>query len=182
MILMTAVARPLTILLYSDKWIPAIIFMQIFCLRYMLWHIHNINWDLLLVKGRSDWAFKKEIVNKIFNFTCLFVSIPYGPIAICFAGFIASLLNIVVNTYVAGKLFDFGFTKQVRDFMPYLVLSLVCCAPAWCISFLSWNPCIMLLVQIPMSCLFYAGILYLLKDEEFFELLRLLHLKKRINV
>lgn len=182
MILMTAVARPLTIFLYSDIWIPAILFMQIFCLRYMLWHIHKINWDLLLVKGRSDWAFKKEIVNKILNFTCLFISISYGPVAICFAGFIASLLNIIVNTYVAGRLFNFGFFRQFQDFFPYIVISAICCAPAWGISFLDWSPLLMLLVQIPLSCILYSGVLYLRKDQEFFELLRLLPIKKYLKV
>lgn len=178
MILMTAVSRPLTIFLYSDRWIPAIIFMQIFCLRYMLWHIHKINWDLLLVRGRSDWAFKKEVVNKIFNFSCLFAAISFGPIAICFAGFVASLLNIVVNTYVAGKLFNFGFRKQFADFFPYIIYSAICCAPAWIISYLDWTPILMLIVQVPLSCALYFGLLYFNKDQEFFELLKLLPVKK----
>lgn len=182
MILMTAVARPLTIFLYSDRWIPAILFMQIFCLRYMLWHIHKINWDLLLVKGRSDWAFKKEIVNKILNFTCLFISISFGPVAICLSGFIASILNIVVNMFVAGRLFNFGFIRQFRDFFPYIIISALCCAPAWGISFLDWSPLLMLMVQIPLSCILYFGVLYLRKDQEFFELLRLLPIRKYLKV
>ena len=182
MILMTAIARPLTIFLYSDRWIPAIIFMQIFCLNYMLWHIHKINWDLLLVKGRSDWAFKKEVVNKIFNFACLFAAIKYGPVAICVSGVIASVLNILVNIFVAGHLFGFGFKQQCADFVPYLILSVVCCMPAWGISFLDWPPLLMLMVQIPLSCMLYFGVLYLRKDQEFFELLKLLPIRRYLKI
>lgn len=182
MILLVALAKPFIIVLYTEKWIPAVIFLQIFCLRFMLFHIHSINWNLLMVKGRSDWALKKEIVNKGISFALLIVSIPMGVTYMCFAVFLASVCNIFVNTWVAGHLFDFGFKKQFSDFMPYLIKSVIACLPAFVLPLVCHCSLIVLLVGSIMSVLLYVIILYVLKDDCFKELVLLTPVKKFVKI
>ena len=181
--LLVALARPLTIFLYSDKWIPAIIFVQIFCLRYMFYHINRVNWDLLLVKKRTDLCLKKEMVNKIFNFGFLAIAIPFGVQAIAWAGVAASVFNILVNTYVTGKVFPYGFKSQFMDFMPYLVKAAIACAPVYLLSSSDiLSPFLTLMVGSIGSVLIYGSYLYLTKDENFFTLVQLTPLKKYITI
>lgn len=181
LMLMIALARPITIFLYSDRWIPAIIFMQVFCVRYMLYPVHAVNWYLLLAKGRSDWALKKEIFNKTVNFTCIGVGVMYGPIYIAAAMAVASILNIITNTWVSGKLFDFGFTKQCSDFIPYLILSILACIPAFALSFSALPSIVIVMLGGMISSALYFGYLYARKDENLFEFVRLTPLKKLVQ-
>ena len=181
MILFVALSRPLVIFLYTEKWIPAVLFMQIFGLRYMIYHIHAINWNLLMVKGKSNWALKKEILNKTFNFTCVIVAIPFGPIWICAATLFSSILNIVVNLWVSGHLFNYGIKRQMHDFMPYLFLSLTFCIPAFLSSFFISNSFAALLVGGFISCFLYFGYFLIRKDEIFYEVSQMTPLKNYIN-
>lgn len=178
--LLIALAKPIVSFLYTDKWLPSVIFLQIFTMRYMLYHINAINWNLLLVKGRSDVALKKEIFNKTINFSLLIASIPYGPVKICCAIFLGSVVGIITNTIVSGKLFDFGFKKQVGDFLPYLVKAMICCVPTYGLTFLDLPNIICILVGIFVSSTLYFGYLWISKDENLFELVKLTPLKKYI--
>lgn len=64
MIGLAVLAKPLIILLLTEKWLGVVILLQILCLDWMLDHLSIINLNLLYVKGRSDWALRLEIVKK----------------------------------------------------------------------------------------------------------------------
>lgn len=61
---LAAIAKPLLILLISDKWLPAVYFLQIVCFSNMLYPLHAINLNILKVKGRSDVFLKLEVIKK----------------------------------------------------------------------------------------------------------------------
>ena len=178
MILLAALAKPYILFLYSEKWEPAIIFVQLFCFRYLLFHIHAINWNLLLVKGRSDIALKKEIINKTVKFTLLIVSIPFGVVAICLAQICGSIFDLFVNTYYAGKVCGMGLKTQASDFVPYLIFSVIACLPALLVSQLNINYIISICVGIIISSLIYWGGLWIKKDDSFLSLVELTPLKR----
>ena len=181
MILLAALARPYTLLLYSEKWEAAVIFLQLFCFRYLLYHIHAINWNLLLVKGRSDIALKKEIINKTVKFTLLITSIPFGVVAICLAQICGSIFDLFVNTYYAGKVCNMGFRKQTSDFVPYLILAIFSCLPAFAITYLQINHLLTLIIGVLSAFFLYWGYLWLRKDENLKELVMLVTKKNSRN-
>ena len=62
---LAVVAKPLVLVLLTDKWEGCIILLQIICFDMMWYPIHAINLNLLTVKGRSDLFLKLEIIKKI---------------------------------------------------------------------------------------------------------------------
>lgn len=171
MILLAAVAKPFTIFVFSEKWSESIVFLQLFSITYMFYHVHALNFNYLMVKGRSDWALKKEIINKSVKIVLLILLIPYGVKQICIAFFISSVFDIFVNTIVTGCLFKYGFFKQFSDFSPYLIISLISCIPAFVCSYLIVDNLIALMCGIGLSTLLYIGLLTLKKDKTYNELL-----------
>lgn len=188
MIMLASLAKPYIVFLYSEKWEPAVIFLQLFCIRYLLYHVHAVNWNLLLVKGRSDYALKKEIINKTVKFSLLIASIPFGVMAICLAQIASSIIDLFVNTYYAGKVSSMGFRKQISDFGPYLILAIATCAPAYAITYLEINNLLSLVSGFLISMTLYCGYLWWCKDESFLTLIeltpinRILHKSTNENV
>ena len=180
-ILLFALARPFTLFLYSDRWEPAVIFMQLFCMRYMLFHIHALNWNLLLVKGRTDIALKKEIINKTIRFTLLISSIPFGVVIICLAQIVGTISDLFVNTYFAGRVCGMGFKQQASDFVPYLLLSVVSCMPAYLLSYSNFHVLASLIIGVFVSIMLYWGFLWLRKDDCLLSLIELTPLRKLIS-
>ena len=173
MILLFSISKPFIVFLYSEKWLPTVIFLQIFCLKYMLYHVNMVNWYLILAKGRSDLALKKEFFCKTINFGLLFFSIQFGVVAICCSLLAGSIVGIIVNTYVSGKYFHYGFKDQCSDFLPYLLKAGIACIPAYFIAQLDMHPLIQILSASIISSVIYFGYHFWVKDECLYELIAL---------
>lgn len=178
MTLLITIAKPMVVLLYSDRWLPSVIYLQIFCLNYMFYHIHAININLLLVKGRSDLNLKIEIIKNSIAFLALVVALPFGVIFLCLSFVVSSQLSLIINTYYTGKIFNFGYLKQWKDFSPYLIYSLIACGPSYIISNMSFLPILKILIGTILSTTLYFSFLLLIKDKNLIELIRITPINK----
>jgi len=169
--LLSALAKPLILFLLTDKWRLSIIFLQIYSFSIMFDHINKINLNLLQVKGRSDLFLKLEILKKTISTAILFSSIPFGVLGICISKVIYTQVAIFINTYYTGKLFGLGYIDQVRDFSKYLILSIVCCFPAFALTYLELPNLALLIIGALISGILYC--ILLRKDDRFIELLDL---------
>lgn len=131
MIGLAAVANPLIEILLTEKWIGAVIYLQIICFAMMWFPIHAINLNLLQVKGRSDLFLRVEIIKKIIGVSILCITIPMGLLAMCYGRVVSSLLALIINTYYTGKLINVGFVIQMCDLLPSLIKSLIMGLLVW---------------------------------------------------
>lgn len=157
--LLAAIAKPLILILLTEKWLDATIFLQIFCFAFMFEHISKLNLNLLQVKGRSDLYLRLEIVKKIIAFLILVSSIPLGVVAICLSKIVNGQIALFINTYYTGKLFNLGYMKQFGDFFKFFVVSLVSCMPTFLLTFTNISPLIQLIVGVIVAVLIYYVIL-----------------------
>lgn len=150
-----ALAKPFILLILTDKWANAIIYLHIFAFSYMFDHLSTINLNLLKVKGRSDLFLKLEIIKKSISITLILVAIPYGVLAICFAKFLYNQIAVFINTYYTGKLFHLGYIQQVKDFSPYLIRCILACTPAYLITYLELPNIVTLLLGSAVALMLY---------------------------
>lgn len=171
--LLIALGRSFTVFLYSDKWLPSVIFMQILCLSYLTSHLTYVNESLLLARKRSDMYLKKEVVNKIIRFTTWIIGVSISVTAICWAAVIAEAFTLFVNTYVTGKVIDYGLRRQAADFLPYLLKAFIFCIPAFLISLLPLPSGVILFGGGIVSTSLYVAYLYKSGDKNFLDLMGL---------
>ena len=125
MIGMAALAKPLVIVLVTDKWLPCVIYLQLLCFARMWWHVHVLNLNILKAKGHSDLFFRLEIIKKIIIIIFLIASVPFGIMAICISSIGSAVLSMCINSYYTGKLLRFGMIRQMREMLPSILYSLV---------------------------------------------------------
>lgn len=147
--LIAAVGKPLVIVLLTSKWEGCIIYLQLAAFALMFDHLSIINHTLLLAKGRSDLFLKLEIIKKPIFVAILLASIPFGVVGICVSKIVTSQVAVIINTYYTGKIFDYGYFKQIKDFIPLLLCSLVSCLPAYLFANTEVSP----FVTLPVGCL-----------------------------
>lgn len=165
--LLASLGEPLIQFLLTDKWMNAVIYLQIFCYSLMFDHICQINLNLLYVKGNTKYILRLEIIKKTISLTILLISIPFGVLAICISKIIYTQIAVYINTYYTGKLFNFGYIKQIKDFIPYLFISQLACIPCWILQTIKIHPLFILVFGGIISSSFYFLILYLKKDMVF---------------
>lgn len=172
MFLLAALAKPLIVTLLTDKWLDAVIYLQVFCFAYMFDHICALNLNILYVKGYSNLVLKLEVIKKVISISMIIAAVPLGVLAICIARALYTQIAVVINTYYTGKLFDLGYIKQVSDFSKYLVYSLVATVPAFIITYSSINNVVQLVIGVSVACSLYF--IFLRKDHYFTELLTMI--------
>jgi len=174
-----AISYPLINVLYTKTWIGAAVLLQILVFSAMFRPIHAINLNLLQVIGRSDLFFRLEIIKKVIAVILLCITLPMGLNAMCYGEVILSITSLFINTHYTGKLLDLGFLKQIRDIMPSLLLSLVLFSICKLVSSYLGLGLSSLLISIPIGIIFYLGIAFILRFNEF-ELLKSI-IKEELN-
>ena len=169
MLLLAALAKPFIITVLTDKWQPAVIYLQVFCFGYMFDHLCSLNLNILYVKGYSNLVLKLEIIKKTISISMIVAAVSLGPLAICVASVIYTHIAIVINTYYTGKLFHLGYVKQVKDFSKYLISSIIAVLPAYLLTYSFLSPILQLLIGGVLAGFIYLLLIY--KDIYFLELL-----------
>lgn len=167
MFLLAALAKPLILTVLTEKWLDAVIYLQVFCFGYMFDHICSLNLNILYVKGYSNLVLKLEIIKKTISISMIIAAIPFGPLAICIAGTLYTQIAVVINTYYTGKLFGLGYFKQVKDFIKYFLCSFISIVPAFLLTITNMQNIIQLLIGGLSACCIYYLLLrkdYIMKE------------------
>lgn len=155
MFILAALAKPLVATLLTEKWMEAVIFLQVFCFAYMFDHICYMNLNILYVKGHSNLVLRLEIIKKTISISMILIAIKFGVLAICIARALYAQIAVIANTYYSGKLYGLGYIEQVKDYGKYFIFSAISVVPAYLITFTSLNSIIQLIVGGTMALLIY---------------------------
>lgn len=176
---MAAVAHPMIEVFIGKQWIECAYMLQIICFAEMWYPIHAINLDILQVSGRSDLFLKIEIYKKIVSLSLLALSAPFGIIAMCYSNLLSSLICLYINTYYSSKILGISLLSQLKDLFPTISLAIVMFAIVQIIIFFISNVFAQLIVGIIVGVVVYVSLSYILRFQEFNELVSLR--KKRDN-
>lgn len=119
-----ALAKPMIILLLTEKWINVVILLQILCLDWMFDHLSVINSNLLYVKGRSDLSLRLEILKKVISTGVLLISIPFGIVVMCWGRVLCALISVSLNLFYTYSYIGVSYKRQLKDILPSFFLSL----------------------------------------------------------
>jgi teichuronic acid exporter len=167
MVGLAVIAEPFVKIVLTEKWLPAVPFIQIFCISFALWPIHTANLQAINALGRSDIFLKLEIIKKVIGLIILAVTLFYGVYAIALGLVLSGVISSVINAYPNRKLLDYSYREQIKDIMPSLLLSLVMGAIVFSIQFLDLQIWEILLLQIFVGLAVYIGLAKLFKLECF---------------
>lgn len=121
---MAIIAEPLVEIVLTDKWLPAVPFLQIFCLSYALMPIHTANLQAINAMGRSDIFLRLEIIKKLIGLTILGVSLSFGVYAITLGQVFTGVISTFINAYPNKQLLDYSYKEQWQDIMPSLLVAI----------------------------------------------------------
>ena len=179
MMLLIVSAKPLVLFLLTEKWLPAVAFLQIFCIAYFFRPITIPNLEAIKALGYSDISLKLEIIKKVLDITILVVSVFYGIYAIAWGIVLFNFLCVFINLYPNKRLLDYGMAEQMKDALPVFLLTLTMGFVVYWIHFLEWPLVATLLTQYTTGILLYLFLCYIIKEESFSYILALV--KNRLN-
>lgn len=122
---LAVVAEPLIKLLLTDKWLPCVPYLQIYCIAYCFEPIQTANLQAIKAVGRSDINLKLEIVKKGSSLLILFAVMRHSVDAIAYSLLLTTLIASIVNTLPNKKLISYSYRELAVDMAPGLLISSV---------------------------------------------------------
>lgn len=163
---LSALARPVILVMITAKWEACILLLQLMCFSMMWYPIHALNLNVLLVKGESGKFLRLEVIKKVWGLGIMVLTLPLGIVCFTAAGIVSSLFSLVVNTYYTGKIINVGFWRQMRDYLPTLLLSLVMFFVCLAITYVIPSLWMQIVVGSLTGAALYLGGAYVFRFEE----------------
>ena len=154
---LAAIAKPLTLLLLTEKWLPAVPFIQFCCFSYAFWPIHTANLQAIKAVGRSDIYLTLEIIKEVLGIAILIVTLPFGLYVMMIGNCVSAVICSFLNAFPNKKLLGYSYIEQIRDMLPAMLLSLIMCAIVLCVNLLNLNNIITMIIQVIIG-----GVIYIL--------------------
>lgn len=181
---LAGVATPVVRILLTDKWLPCVPYMQIYCFSLAFYTVHSCNLQAINAVGRSDIFLKLEIVKKTIGLFFIVVAVFCfdSPIAIAMTGVFTTFISCFINSYPNKKLINYAYLEQMRDIFPSLILALVMCGIVLQIEKIGMGIWATLLVQIIVGVAIYVALSAIFRLEPFkiiLDMLRKITRKKR---
>lgn len=167
---LVSIGDPLIKLVLTEKWLPCVPYMQIFCITYMFFPIHTANLNAIKALGRSDLFLKLEIWKKIVGMAALLSTMWISVKAMAYSLLITSILSQIINSWPNKRLLGYSYVQQLKDILPGIALAVfmgVCIYP---VQFLNLSKIVTLAIQIPLGALIYLIGSVLFKMESFYYL------------
>ena len=160
-------AEPIVKLLLTDKWLPCVPYLRIFCFTYMFWPIHTANLNAIKAMGRSDLFLKLEIIKKAMGLILLLFTMRISVMAMAYSLIVSGILSQIINSWPNWRLLNYNYFEQLRDILPSIIIAVGMGICVYFISFIRMPTIIILLLQVVVGAAIYIGTSAVLKLEEF---------------
>lgn len=160
-------AEPIVRLVLTDKWLPCVPFMRIFCITFLFYPIHTANLNAINAMGRSDLFLKLEIIKKVVDIVLLFSTMWFGVMAMAYSMLISTLVSMIINSWPNRKLLGYSFIEQMRDILPGISIAVFMGLCVAVVPFFRLPTIITLLIQISVGAIIYLLLSAILKLESY---------------
>lgn len=174
-----ACARPIVLLLLTEKWLPSVPYVMLFCFSYALLPLQTANLNAIKALGYSDIYLRLEIIRKAIGFVILILTMWYGPLIMAASNLLIGVVNQLVNAWPNRKLLSYSYREQVMDIAPSALLAIGMFMVVWALQIVINNPIYLLLVQILTGACVYIGGSIIFRNESFIYIWKTIHEMRR---
>ena len=129
-------ATPVIRLVLTEKWLPAVFFLRIFCVTLMFYPIHTANLNAIKAVGRSDMFLKLEM-------------------AMAYSLLFTTITSMLINSWPNRKLLGYSYLEQLKDILPGIFLAVAMGICVFPIQFIGLPDIVTLCIQVPMGAVIY---------------------------
>ncbi len=169
MMILIVIAKPLIILLYSEKWIDSVPYFQILCVAGLAVCLQGSANNAIAAIGKSKvffvWTIIKRSTTIILCVIGVFIAGMKGLLWSCVLG---AWSVYFINAYLVNKYVEYSFWKQVRLIVPSSILAISIGLLVYYIGLLlPFNMYIVAFIQVLLCTFLYFALSYIFKLQAF---------------
>lgn len=166
---LAGVATPLVSLLLTEKWLPCVPYLQVYCFTLAFNPVHACNLQAINAVGRSDIFLKLELIKKTIGIGALVFALVFfqSPMAVALTGAFTTITSCFINAYPNKKLIGYSYLDQLKDMLPPFAMSLLMLLVVLAVGMLQLDAWLLLCLQVIAGVVFYGLSALLLRPEPF---------------
>lgn len=123
MFLLMTIAKPLVLVLLTEKWLPSVEIFQILSFAGIWFPINVLSMEAIIVKGKSGLFLKIDLIKKIIALAIIIIASQYGIVALAYGMVAIALISFVVNAIFTEKVIHYRILSQISDLVPFILVA-----------------------------------------------------------
>ncbi|MBL8492564.1 MAG: lipopolysaccharide biosynthesis protein, partial [Rhodocyclaceae bacterium] len=107
---LAAVAEPLVLVLFGEKWLPSVTLLRILCIAGIFWPLHVINLSVLKAQGHSNLFFWLDVVKKAIGISLTLLAATMSLEMVAWAQVLIGFVSFLLNALFTGR--DLGYSSM----------------------------------------------------------------------
>ena len=180
---LAATAEQITLMIFGEKWLPAVPYLQVLCFAGVLWPLHVVNLKALLSQGRSNLYFRLEFVKRVMGIVVIVAASLHSMMAIVWGQVAVGVISFILNSHYSARFLNYSTGHQLKDVIPIGAVSAGMAMLVWVVGrAINFGPAVELAILVPLGALTYVSICYWLKISGFTEILDALGVPQQARV
>lgn len=163
---LAVVAKPLVLILLTDKWLSCVPFLQVACVTYATWIIQIVNQEAITALGKANNYFTITIIRSLFSLMVLVFSAQFGVVYIAISAAIANVFSVVLVMYYSNKVFGYNIRELLYDIFPTISKCFIMAVVVYVLNYFIYSNMTLLILQILVGVVTYLGLSYYRRDQE----------------
>ncbi len=135
MFILLLCAKPLFILLYSDRWADSVPYFQVLCIAGLAYSLQSVNYQSVAAIGKSRtmfvWTFVKRAVGIVLVVAGLLLD---GMRGLLIGMVLNTWFSYYINIWLVSKHIGYSWQRQLLEILPVLLASLVAAAMTYAVG------------------------------------------------
>lgn len=165
MIGLVTVANVAVPTLFGQQWLGTVPILQVLCLSGAIWPIQLSNLQVLVAQGHTGKLFQLEVFKKSLLVISMVAASPWGIQAIAWSTVFSGAVSFLINAHFSRTLIGYGPVTQLRDLIPYLLLTAAMVGVVMLVAWGCWwlTPGKRLMVEVLSGSAFYLSVAAILR-------------------
>ncbi len=154
-------------LLLTEKWLPCLPYMYIFCFCCGTFPIQTASLNAIKAIGRTDLFLKTEIIKKTFALTLIIIATNISVLAIGLAVIPITIFSAIVHIFLNRKLLGYSILEQIKDIAPSFLMAFFMAVIVYLTGFIKLPVIVTLIIQVLTGLIIYLSESLIFKVETF---------------
>lgn len=169
-----ACADTVVSIVLTDKWLPSVTYLRIFCISFLFYPIHTANLNAIKATGRSNVLLKLEIIKDSFSVLVLLITMRYGTLTIAYGMLGCSFFCQIVNSWPNRRALKYTYKQQLMDIIPNCLTAVIMGIVVYGIKFFGLGIGLTLVLQVLVGVLFYLIFSIITRNSSFYYILSII--------
>lgn len=161
---LAAVAQPMVILLMTEKWLPAVPFIQLVAMGCLLWPL-SARMQAINAIGRSDIALKLNILLRVIGVIFLIIFSRFNIYILALSSILSELIIAIILSFFVKNMIGYSLNDQLKDVLPSIFIAGIMGVAVWSFTLIGLSPIVTLILQMSSGLALYALLAWIFKLE-----------------